>query len=326
MINILCYFFIYAFLGWCTEVVYAAVKTGKFVNRGFLNGPYCPIYGAGVILVLYLLDPVKNNIFYLFLGSILITSTIELIGGFVLKKIFHHTWWDYSNMPFNIGGYICLQFSLIWGIACLVVVDRIHPLISYLVNWIPQRVNELFLIMSACLYIVDLVSTIKSILKLNRKLALIDEITSKIKETSDNLGEDLANGAIALSQKKEDMEESFEAKKEAVEEGFEARKEVVEESIEAEKKTIRADIDEMKYTEQKAFTHQKQTLIELRKSYRELMGTQFFGQKRLLKAFPGLKSIDYKDSLEKLRKTILNGFNNNGTEANRKQDRISHTK
>lgn len=315
MINILCYFFIYAFLGWCTEVVYAAVKTGKFVNRGFLNGPYCPIYGAGVILVLYLLDPVKNNIFYLFLGSILITSTIELIGGFVLKKIFHHTWWDYSNMPFNIGGYICLQFSLIWGIACLVVVDRIHPLISYLVNWIPRRVNEIFLILSACLYIVDLVSTIKSILKLNRKLALIDEITSKIKETSDNLGEDLANGAIALSQKKEDMEESFEAKKEAVEEGFEA-----------EKEAIRADIDEMKNAEQKAFIRQKQSLIELRKSYRELLGTQFFGQKRLLKAFPGLKSIDYKDSLEKLRKTILNGLNNNGTEANRKQDSISQTK
>lgn len=315
MINILCYFFIYAFLGWCTEVVYAAVKTGKFVNRGFLNGPYCPIYGAGVILVLYLLDPVKNNIFYLFLGSILITSMIELIGGFVLKKIFHHTWWDYSNMPFNIGGYICLQFSLIWGIACLVVVDRIHPLISYLINWIPQRVNELFLIMSACLYIVDLVSTIKSILKLNRKLALIDEITSKIKETSDNLGEDLANGAIALSQKKEDMEESFEAEKEAVEEGFEA-----------EKEAIRADIDEMKYAQQKAFTRQKQTLIELRKSYRELLGTQFFGQKRLLKAFPGLKSIDYKDSLEKLRKTLLNGLNNNETGANRKQDSINQTK
>lgn len=312
MISILCYFFIYAFIGWCTEVIYAAVKTGKFVNRGFLNGPYCPIYGAGVILVLYLLDPVKNNIFYLFLGSILITSTIELIGGFVLKKIFHHTWWDYSNRPFNIGGYICLQFSLIWGIACLVVVDRIHPLISYLVNWTPLIVSEIFLIISACLYIVDLVSTVKSILKLNRKLELIDEITSKIKETSDSLGENLANGAISLSLKKEDMEENFEAKKEAMEESFKA-----------EKKAIRADIDEMKNAQQKALARQKQSLIDLRKSYRELLETPFFGQKRLLKAFPGLKSIDYKDSLERLRKTLLNGLNNKGTEANHKQDSIN---
>ncbi|HVI41432.1 MAG TPA: putative ABC transporter permease, partial [Anaerovoracaceae bacterium] len=120
LLNLTCYFIIYAFLGWCTEVVYAAAKTGQFVNRGFLNGPYCPIYGFGVLFVIYLLHPVIDNLLYIFLGSVLITSAIELAGGYILEEIFHQKWWDYSDMPLNIGGYICLFFSLMWGLACLV--------------------------------------------------------------------------------------------------------------------------------------------------------------------------------------------------------------
>jgi uncharacterized membrane protein len=271
MINIMWYFFIYAFLGWCTEIVYAAAETGKFVNRGFLNGPACPIYGVGVLVVLYLLYPVKDNILYMFLGSILITSAIEFIGGFALEKVFHQKWWDYSDKPLNIGGYICPTFSLAWGLACLVVVDRIHPLIMSLVNWMPQTVSKILLAIVASLFIVDLIATVRVILKLNKKLEIIDDISLKIRETSDNIGENLANGAIALVQKKDDLEESFEARK--------------------------------------AIAHRKQAINELRKVNRELLEATPFGQKRLLKAFPGLKSIDHKDALETLRDFIRNGVN-----------------
>jgi uncharacterized membrane protein len=287
MINIMWYFFIYAFLGWCTEIVYAAAETGEFVNRGFLNGPACPIYGVGVLVVLYLLYPVKDNILYMFLGSILITSAIEFIGGFTLEKVFHQKWWDYSDKPLNIGGYICPTFSLAWGLACLVVVDRIHPLIMSLVNWMPQTASKVFLAIVASLFVVDLIATVRVILKLNKKLEIIDDISLKIRETSDNIGENLANGAIALVQKKDDLEESFEARKEIFE----------------------ADMAEMKDAQKKAIAHRKQTLNELRKANRELLEATPFGQKRLLKAFPGLKSIDHKDALETLREFIRNGFN-----------------
>ena len=278
-LNLLWYFIIYAFLGWCTEIVYTAAKTGKFVNRGFLNGPYCPIYGVGVILVVNLLEPVQNNIFYLFIGSILITCAIELIAGFVLEKVFHQKWWDYSDLPFNFGGYICLMFSLMWGLACLVVVDKIHPLVISLFNWIPNTVSEVLLIIFACLFIVDLFSTVKTILKLNEKLEIIDEITLKIREISESIGENLATGAITFMHKKDDIEEIFKAKKEILE----------------------ADLAEMKDAQQKAMAHHKQTLINLKKAYREHLENITFGQKRLLQAFPGLKSLYHKDALEKLR-------------------------
>ena len=108
------FFFIYAFLGWCTEVIYACVNSGKFVNRGFLNGPYCPIYGFGVVAVVMCIYPAKDNLHVLFFGSVILTTALEFITGFILEKIFNEKWWDYSDEHFNIKGYICLKFSLMW--------------------------------------------------------------------------------------------------------------------------------------------------------------------------------------------------------------------
>lgn len=273
-------FFIYSFLGWCVEVVYAAVKTGKFVNRGFLNGPYCPIYGFGVILVVSVLEPVKGNIFYLFFGSVLITSLIELIVGFTLEKIFHDRWWDYSDRPFNIGGYICLMFSLVWGLACLIVVDRIHPLIISLVNSLPMMLKEGLLVILTCLLLIDYIVTVISISKLNKKLEIIDELSLKIRKVSDNIGVGFANSTIAIVHKKENLEESIETKKEA----------------------FKSDMAEMKEAQKRTLNSQKQTLSELRKSSKEILEATTFGQRRLLKAFPDLRSLKHKDALEKLKK------------------------
>ena len=83
------YFFLYAFFGWCCEVCFAAAKDGVFVNRGFLNGPVCPIYGVGVTLVVLCLTPVRDNVLYLFIGSVLLTSALEWVTGFVLERVFH---------------------------------------------------------------------------------------------------------------------------------------------------------------------------------------------------------------------------------------------
>jgi len=289
-INIIWFFFIYAFLGWCTEVVYAAGETGKYVNRGFLNGPACPIYGIGVILVLNLLDPVKDNVFSMFIGSVIITSTIEFTAGFILEKIFHQRWWDYSDKPFNIGGYICPSFSLAWGLACLVVADRIHPLILSFVNWVPQTASQVLLIIFACIFAVDLTATVRSVLNLNRKLEIMDDFTLKIREASDNIGENLVTGTIAIVQKKEDLEESIEATKDRLEE----------------------NLIEIRDARQKALEHRRQALEELHKANREFLEARAFGQRRLLKAFPGLKSIEHKEALEELKKHILREFNTEG--------------
>ena len=151
LVDYIWYFFIYAVLGWCTEVIFAAVNTGKFVNRGFLNGPLCPMYGVGVAVIVFCLSPLEDNVWLTFLAAVVLTSGLEWITGFVLEKLFHQRWWDYSGLPFNIGGYICLKFSLAWGLACLLILKVIHPGIAALVHHIPFMLScILFLSLAHC--------------------------------------------------------------------------------------------------------------------------------------------------------------------------------
>ena len=124
MYYLLWFFFIYAFLGWCTEVCFVALKTGTFVNRGFLNGPVCPIYGFGALVVLTALEPLRDHLLLLFLGSMALTSLLEYLTGLLLEKLFYQRWWDYSDEPFNVGGYICLRFSLIYVILLQIIIRR----------------------------------------------------------------------------------------------------------------------------------------------------------------------------------------------------------
>lgn len=294
IIKIYLYFFIYAFQGWCVEVIYAALKEGKFINRGFLNGPLCPIYGFGVVAVVNFLKPVQDNFFLLFIGSVFIASAIELITGFVLEKIFHQKWWDYSEVPFNIGGYICPLFSLMWGIACIVVVDQIHPMIVNLVDFIPETASIIILIISTIVLVIDLVATVKTIFKLNKKLEIIEELSAMIRKSSDEFGENLATGVIALSVKKGELEEMAEQKKEEI-----------EEKINKTKKTVELNNVFRKQKLEEALEHREHALAELRKAYSELIEASLFGQKRLLKAFPGIKSTHHKEALEKLKNHIF---------------------
>lgn len=137
--ELLCFFVIYSVLGWCLEVCFCTINTGQFVNRGFLNGPVCPIYGFGMVIVLVALTPLAHSLPVLFVGGALLTSALELAAGWILKKVFHTSWWDYSDVPFNLGGYICLKFSLAWGVAVVAVMKGVQPAVAALVRAVPAR-------------------------------------------------------------------------------------------------------------------------------------------------------------------------------------------
>ena len=284
MMMVLMCFFIYGFLGWCCEVCYAALIHGKFVNRGFLNGPLCPIYGFGVIAVVFLLNPFKENFIVLFLGSVLITSLIELTAGFVLEKMFHQKWWDYSDKPFNIGGYICPLFSLMWGIACMVVVDRIHPFVIGVIDFVPNLIAMIILAVFVVLFMVDMIETVKTILKFNKKLARIDELSAMIKKTSNEIGENLATKTLELVNMKEEIEDKMEQKKKLYGEEAAAQLEAKREMLE----------------------RYEQTLRDLKQASKEILETSPFGMKRLLSAFPNLSSTYYNEALKRLKEYKLN--------------------
>ena len=201
--DLLWYFTIYSFLGWCSEVIFATVTTGKFVNRGFLNGPVCPIYGFGMSLVLLVLLPFSDNIPLLFIGGALLTSAIELVGGWALKKFFHTTWWDYSDQPFNLGGYVCLKFSLLWGLACVFIIRLVHPAVYALVCKIPHVPGVILACVFSAIFVADLVVTMIEALKLPRRLQAIDDVEKRIRETSDKLGKVLSDKTLAVREREE---------------------------------------------------------------------------------------------------------------------------
>lgn len=201
------YFYAYAFLGWCAEVVFAAAKTGKFVNRGFLNGPLCPIYGAGVVLLLVCLSPLKKWFWAVFLGAALLCSVLEFLTGFALEKIFHRKWWDYSDRPFNLMGYVCLSMSLLWGAAALAVVYAVQPAVEALVDRIPVSAGYIILGIFAALTAVDLVFTLLQISSLGKKYRQLERVNKVLRAGSDTIGSVLSaamlKGGAAVEKIKE---------------------------------------------------------------------------------------------------------------------------
>ena len=168
--NLVFYFIMYSFLGWCVEVAYAYKNQKKFVNRGFLHGPLCPIYGTCILSIVISLDIFKSNLLILLLFATILTSFIEYFTGFLLEKIFKRKYWDYSDDPLNLHGRICLPFSLLWGLTSVAVVRIIHPMIVYLVDSLPPRLGLFIFYVIIISLILDLSSTISSLIDL-KKLA-----------------------------------------------------------------------------------------------------------------------------------------------------------
>lgn len=277
--EVLWIFIIYAFIGWCSEVSYAAMDRGIFVNRGFLNGPYCPIYGIGVLTVIVILTPLKRNLLLLYVGSFFLTSILEFLTGFILEKVFHNKWWDYSNKPCNIMGYVCLKFSIFWGFACTFIMLIIHPIIYAFIRYLPKTPGIVLLVLILCVFVTDCCVSVATILKFNKRLAAINEISKKIHVISDQIGENIYENVTDALEKKEKFEEYHE--------------DLLNE-IEDKKLILNENVDEL-----------KGQIENLNQEYKRLLEEKKYGFERLLKAFPDMKSRENNEILATMKNIHL---------------------
>lgn len=268
-------FFIYAFLGWCAEVSFHAVVTGKFINRGFLNGLICPVYGIGALLVLFLLEPFQDNIFLLFLSSLVLTSVLEFLVGFLMEKLFHARWWDYSEEPFHLGPYICLKFSLMWGFACVFVVKFLHPLVLRGIAILPQPLGIAMLTVFSLVFIVDLFLTVIAVNKFFQQLKHLDGLASEIHNISDWLGIRISDSALDLLKKQQNGKARLIEYKEQLDQK-------VEEQVEQMSKKLE------KYKE----------------DFQNKLSSNIPVHRRILKAYPRLSSQKHQKVLDIIRETI----------------------
>ena len=205
--QILWYFVIYSFIGWCVEVVFHAMKAHRLVNRGFLNGPVCPVYGFGVVLVFAAVHLIIDggggtlqdiSIIMLYPIGVFLTTAVELLGGYMLDKTFHARWWNYSSEKYNFRGYICLKFSLIWGLGVVFLVKFAHPFIDRAtVQFLPAAVGTWIILALIIAYFADFVVSVLIMLKLNRSLEELDQIQKDMRIVSDQITRLVAGGSIA---------------------------------------------------------------------------------------------------------------------------------
>lgn len=252
-------FLVYAFLGWCAEVAFAAVHHGKFVNRGFLNGPVCPIYGVGMLVVVTLLWGLRHNLILLFLGSAGLTTTLEYATGWILERFFHDKWWDYSDKPFNVKGYICLEFTILWGLAAAFVVGAVHPFVFMIIDKTPFVFGVILMSVLLAAFVTDLVITVTELVKLPKKMGAMLEAERALKAISDKIGENISDTAIAAKEKGDELAEESKPRLEELKAEY----------------------------EQKAA------------EYKRRFENRGFVPKRIFKAFPNLKSGRYKVIFER---------------------------
>lgn len=192
--QLLWYFCFYSFLGWIAEVVYHAVTRGKVVNRGFLNGPVCPVYGFSVIAVLVAVHLTEQTIaaqpgaLLLFIDGMLLATAVELFTGWLLDFLFHAQWWDYSDQPFNLHGYICLKFSILWGLSVVFIVRIIHPAISqYIFALFPERTGIFPLSILCAVYVLDCITTVLTVRRLSLELRRLEGFRKALRMVSDDM-------------------------------------------------------------------------------------------------------------------------------------------
>lgn len=184
-------FFIYSFIGWCGEVVLAAVNRHKFVNRGFVSCPLCPVYGAGAVAVSVFLPELEEQLFFLFLGGMIVTAFVEYLTGRLLELIFHKKWWDYSDQKFQLDGYVCLKNSVIWGICSVLVIRIFNPLLCRGLELLPMLLGEVLLWVLGVLLAIDFIGSGIAVLGL-KKQGRISQITEELHRTSKILENALA--------------------------------------------------------------------------------------------------------------------------------------
>lgn len=262
---------VYSFFGWVYETILCSVSQRKLVNRGFLMGPICPIYGCGAILIILVLGHGTENVFGLFLSGAMLTCTLEYATSYLMEKLFHARWWDYSKRRFNLNGRVCLEGALVFGTFSVLLLRWIHPAVS---GWLAGHLSAvamhwvcavLFLILT-----LDCVWTVRHLLSLNGRLQKIQTAFEDYR--------------AQLVQKREQSLEQLSSLRTRVRElpaqHFAELKAGLQERFE----------DSHFYSEH----------------IRSLLDTRRFQDRRLLDAFPNLTSTKYKEALDQLRKRLEN--------------------
>ncbi|HIY21138.1 MAG TPA: putative ABC transporter permease [Candidatus Flavonifractor merdigallinarum] len=186
--ELLWFFLLYSFAGWCAGVIVAALRKHTFVNTGFLTLPFCPIYGVAAVVFSIFLPELRDRLFFLFLAGAVLSAFLVFVTGFVLERIFHRKWWDYTRYRFQFEGYITLPHLIIWGLLAVLCIRVTNPLICSLLSLLPSRIARPALLILLVLVGIDLLVSLISVLQLRLRLRRLTALQEDFRNLSTQFG------------------------------------------------------------------------------------------------------------------------------------------
>ena len=180
-------FLIYSFLGWMLETILAATEQRRFVNRGLINGPLCTIYGVPIVILTIFGQELP--LFWLFLGAMIVATVTEWISGHMIERFYHERWWDYSNVKWNLDGYICLPASLVWGVLGTISMRWGNGLLIRLYGFLPEGIGHLLVWILAGMLVLDVTATIFALSGIGRSTQKWETVDSWFTSISLRIGQ-----------------------------------------------------------------------------------------------------------------------------------------
>lgn len=288
------FFYFYCFFGWCFESAYVSIKKKHLVNRGFMRGPFLPLYGTGGIMMLLVSSPFQDNIVLVYIAGCVGATVLEYVTGVVMEALFKVRYWDYSNQPLNFQGHICLGSSLAWGLLTILMTEFMHKPVERFVLSIPLNVLTPITLVLTAFIGADFALSFKAAMDLRDVLVKMEKAKEELLRIQKRL-----DVIIAVTN------EEISNKKEAFAEDIEVRVDDLKESIE-EKLTNLKNISQTKTSDY--LDSVREEILELKVKYarnvedrERLSGLKDFFQRNLVRSHPSMSSKRFKEALEELK-------------------------
>lgn len=286
-------FYFYCFVGWCVESTHVSIRTRKLTNRGFLRGPFLPLYGSGAIMMLVVSIPFQGNVFLIYLAGCAGATILEYVTGVAMEALFKVRYWDYSKYKFNFQGRICLGTTLSWGFLTILMTEVIHVPVEQAMLAIPAKVLTVVTVVLTAVIFADFTLSFKAAIDLRELLVKMEKTKEELLGIQKRL-----YAIVSLA------EESLEERREAFAGNVEELKSSIEGALERLK--VMAVSKPSKYLESV-----KEELAELKTKYavsveirRHLGSIRDFFQRDILMSNPTMTSHRYKEALEELKRRV----------------------
>lgn len=288
-------FYFYCFGGWCLESAVVSIKTKEIVNRGFIRGPFLPLYGSGAIMMFIVSMPFQDNIALTYVAGCIGATALEYVTGVTMDTLFDVRYWDYSTRKFNFQGHICLKNTLAWGGLTILMTEIIHKPIERLMFSIPYDVLRVVTIMLTIYIAVDFALSFKAALDLRNILCKMQGIKEELLKMQRRLDVIIAVNNDEKEQKKQERELKMDELTDSLEQRFSSIKETIQSAPGTYVNNVRDEITELRV--------RFNLYMENRKNYKDMLD---FYKRDMIRNNPSMISRKFKDTFEDLKNLVSN--------------------